>query len=86
MNKNVLLLSVFLCNFLKGQINRYYDQISNYAQRAKSNRDWDCGMEEIGPYKTSAAVYYCSVGKSPYYRIWAAYGELFNTGCEFPKP
>jgi hypothetical protein len=52
----------------------------------KLNGDWDCGMEEIGPFKTSAAVYYCNVGKSPYYRIWAAYGEVFNTGCDFPRP
>jgi hypothetical protein len=35
-----LLLFVSLCNYIKGQTNSHFDQISNYSQKAKSNRDW----------------------------------------------
>jgi hypothetical protein len=74
------------CDFYAKVTNLTNARITYKLCVQKLNGDWDCGMEEIGPYKTSASVYYCNVGKKPYYRIWAAYGELFNTGCDFPKP
>jgi hypothetical protein len=72
----------------------YYAKVTNNTSARitfklcvqKLNGEWDCGMDELKGGQTSSSTYYCNVGNGPRTKIWAAYGELFNTGCEFPRP
>jgi hypothetical protein len=71
MNKFIILIVfIFLSNYIIGQHNKHLAQISNYSQRTKNNRDWPDAANQAD------TIFFFS--KETSNQEFSAYGKAFN--------